>query len=128
MYGGIWNNLDIQTDFFTAINAVLNEFDVFGGADSVRNLVFSYTLGTVQHQLMQILVGKRKQELSSVLTPIHRAWWRSTCNVESGQWLEMIPATQIYCISNEKFKTSLRYRVYLKAPNYVDGLHCSCKS
>ena len=87
---------------------------------------------TVQSQLTQKLVDKRMATLKQNLEAagddgrLHVAWLNSLQCEEAGKWLEALPLYQRLTIPPRTFRTALRYRLFMRVENMVDGLRCNC--
>jgi hypothetical protein len=82
--------------------------------------------GTVQSWLTSKMSQHRRQLLKQSMPYDQLAWFVQLESSEAGLWLQDVPKFVNKVLSNEHFRTALRYRLYLDAVGIGVGWHCEC--
>lgn len=91
------------------------------------NFVETLDKGTIQHQLVELIVTKTAEmTFSSMPKRTLKIWYSSLRNEEAGMWLKAIPKFKLLKFTNEQFFHMLRFRYFLKIPSIGEGTRCNC--
>ena len=116
---------EYYNEFHTAAGQfVSNEF----GIDALLSLTRENKVSIQQQlyaQVESLQLSNTKEYLKDVNTH-HLVWFNGLLNNEAGKWLEALPVYEKFHMSPMEFRTSLRYRLFMKMANFVPGASCSC--
>ena len=83
---------------------------------------------TLQYIINQYLHPHNKNSAPDLLrdSPTHLAWLISCSSSESGQWLNVVPKSDLHSIGNEAFSSALRMRLFLPQKCILPNTKCNC--
>lgn len=83
---------------------------------------------TFQNVINELTVEKTISKIRDKIEDTnHLAWFDSLVDDFAGEWLNVPPKNQKTSMDTIGFRTSIRHRLYLRTPLYVDGSRCFCK-
>ena len=82
--------------------------------------------GGLQYLLSQLMDDAVRKSFKDSLTNKHLAFYNSVACESAGLWLNALPKNDTSTFQPSKFRVLLNNRLYLRQPEYSDGLRCDC--
>jgi hypothetical protein len=77
-----------------------------------------------QRRIESLQLLNIKEYLKDVNTH-HLVWFNGLLINKAGKWLDALPVHEKFHMSPVEFRTSLRYRLFMKMSNIIPGASCS---
>jgi hypothetical protein len=128
---------DIANESFSALRDAIEALNII--CERENDQIITYEM--LQLKLTKLNKGETFQNVINELTvettiskirekivdTNHLAWFDSLVDDFAGEWLNVPPKNQKTSMDTIGFRTSIRHRLYLRTPLYVEGSRCFCK-